>query len=146
MPGDDRDLLEVLKFELQFLEKGGYGRSPRTLWRPQLIFEDSPTCMNYDSPDRPEPCSECVLIELVPPKRRSAKYPCRHIPLDDAGGTVDWFYRCGSQNELEEALGNWLRATLRRLEQERTGEQSPDMTAQSAPAAGKGSCHACEMR
>ena len=49
MPQDDRDVLEALKFELQFLEKGGYGRSPRDPWRAQLIFEDSPTCMNYDS-------------------------------------------------------------------------------------------------
>ena len=28
MANDDRDILDVLKFELQFLEKGGYGRSP----------------------------------------------------------------------------------------------------------------------
>ena len=30
MQKDERDLLEVLKFELEFLEQGGYGRSPRT--------------------------------------------------------------------------------------------------------------------
>jgi len=41
MQKDERDLLEVLKFELKFLEQGGYGRSPRTPWRPQYIFEDS---------------------------------------------------------------------------------------------------------
>ena len=35
MQKDERDLLEVLKFELEFLEDGGYGRSPRTPWRPQ---------------------------------------------------------------------------------------------------------------
>lgn len=29
MAKDDRDILNALKFELQFLEKGGYGRSPR---------------------------------------------------------------------------------------------------------------------
>lgn len=29
MQKDELDLLEVLKFELQFLEDGGYGRSPR---------------------------------------------------------------------------------------------------------------------
>jgi len=28
MPGDDRDLLDVLKFELKVLERGGYGSSP----------------------------------------------------------------------------------------------------------------------
>lgn len=27
---EDRDVLEVLRFELDFLENGGYGRSPRT--------------------------------------------------------------------------------------------------------------------
>ena len=32
MPKDERDLLEVLRFELDFLEQGGYGRSPRTPW------------------------------------------------------------------------------------------------------------------
>ena len=41
MQKDERDLLDVLKFELQFLEDGGYGRSARTPWRPQYIFEDS---------------------------------------------------------------------------------------------------------
>jgi hypothetical protein len=44
MQKDERDLLDVLKFELSFLEKGGYGRSPREAWRPVYIFEDSPTC------------------------------------------------------------------------------------------------------
>ena len=29
MQKDERDLLEVLKFELEFLEDGGYGRSPQ---------------------------------------------------------------------------------------------------------------------
>ncbi len=37
MQKDERDLLEVLKFELEFLEKGGYGRSPKMSWRPQYI-------------------------------------------------------------------------------------------------------------
>jgi len=44
---DDRDPLEVLRFELRFLEDGGYGRSPRAPRRPPLIFEDSLTCMNF---------------------------------------------------------------------------------------------------
>ena len=38
MHKDERDLLDVLKFELAFLEKGGYGRSPREPWRPRYIF------------------------------------------------------------------------------------------------------------
>lgn len=48
MKRDERDLLEVLKFELKFLEDGGYSRSASARWRPQLIFEGSPTCMNFN--------------------------------------------------------------------------------------------------
>src|SRR5260370_16579904 len=79
---DERDLLDVLKAELAFLEKGGYGRSPRESWRQPLIFEDSPSCMNYDSKDHAEPCSSCVLFQLVPPQFRGNKIPCRYIPLN----------------------------------------------------------------
>jgi hypothetical protein len=119
MQKDERDLLEVLKFELEFLEQGGYGRSPRTPWRPQYIFEDSLTCMNYDSKDNPGPCSDCVLMHLVPPGRRFEKIPCRHIPFNTSGETLDSLYRYGNQQETEETVGAWLRATIQRLEEER---------------------------
>jgi hypothetical protein len=125
MQRDERDLLEVLKFELQFLEDGGYGRSPRTPWRPQYIFEDSITCMNYDSKENPGPCSDCVLMQLVPPERRSETIPCRHIPFNASGSgeTLDSLYRCSDQNEIEETVGSWLRTTIQRLEEEREAAQ-----------------------
>ncbi len=132
MQKDERDLLEVLKFELAFLEKGGYGRSPRARWRPQFIFEDSPTCMNYDSKENPGPCSNCVLMQLVPPERHSEKIPCRHIPFDASGETLDSLYRYGDQNEVEETAGNWLRATVARLEEERRVHRR-DASNQPAP-------------
>lgn len=118
MKKDERDLLEVLKFELQFLEDGGYGRSPSARWRPQLIFEDSPTCMNFNSQEQ-GPCSDCVLMQLVPREFRSAQIPCRHIPFDKSGETLDSLYRCSEQGEIEDVFGNWLRATIQRLEEER---------------------------
>jgi hypothetical protein len=120
MHKDERDLLEVLKFELEFLDKGGYGRSPREPWRPQFIFEDSPTCMNYDSKEQPSPCGECVLMQLVPPAFREAKIPCRHIPFNAGGEDLDSMYRWGDQDEIEETLGNWLRRTIANLEQARS--------------------------
>jgi hypothetical protein len=123
MQKDERDLLEVLQFELAFLEKGGYGRSPREAWRPQYIFEDSPTCMNYDCKDNPEPCSHCVLTQLVPPEFRAAKTPCRHIPLNEAGETLDLLYRYDNQPELEDSVGNWLRATIAKLQDARKAAQ-----------------------
>ncbi|MGB0036858.1 MAG: hypothetical protein WBP79_15420, partial [Candidatus Acidiferrales bacterium] len=119
MNKDERDLLEVLKFELEFVEKGGYGRSPKEAWRPLFIFEDSPSCMNYDCKDNPGPCSDCVLMQLVPPEFRSAKTPCRQIPLNEAGETLDTLYRYGDQREIEETLTKWLRATIEKLEERR---------------------------
>ena len=135
MQKDERDLLEVLKFELQFLEDGGYGRSPRTPWRPQYIFEDSLTCMNYDSKENPGPCSDCVLMQLVPPGRRSEKIPCRHIPFNVSGETLDSLYRYSNQNETEETVGNWLRATIQRLEEERMAVQR-NQNKRPAPSGG----------
>ncbi len=83
MPKDDRNLLEVLKFELEFLEQGGYGRLPRESWKPRFIFEDSPTCMNFNSKDH-EPCEECLLMQFVPEKRarnrfRVLIFRCRRV-------------------------------------------------------------------
>jgi hypothetical protein len=123
MQKDERDLLDVLRFELQFLEDGGYRRAPRTPWRPQYIFEDSLTCMNYDSKDNPGPCTDCVLMHLVPFERRSEKIPCRHIPFNVSGETLDSLYRYSDQTEIEETVGKWLRATIQRLEEERTAVQ-----------------------
>ena len=116
MPTDDRDLLDVLKFELAFLEQGGYGRSPRTPHKPQYILEDSLTCMNYDSKENSGPCSDCVLINLVPLERRSEKIPCRHIPLNVSGETLESLYQRSNQNEIEEAVGGWLRTLIHHVE------------------------------
>ncbi len=117
MTKDDCNLLDVLKFELSFLEAGGYGRSPREPWRARLAFEDSPTCMNYDArEDDRQPCRECVLMQLVPPSERGQKIPCRHIPLTPDGQTLDSLYVTGTQQEIEEALASWLHARMQTLE------------------------------
>jgi hypothetical protein len=119
VPTDDRNLLDVLKFELNVLDKGGYGSSPREPWRPHFVFEDSPTCMNYDSRTNPAPCSECVLMQLVPPEAKGELIPCRHIPITPEGEALAAMYRYGSQQEIEDAVRTWLRATIQSLETER---------------------------
>ncbi len=116
---DERDLLDVLNSELAFLEKGGYGRSPREPWSQPLIFEDSPTCMNYDSKDCAEPCSACVLFQLVPPQFRGKQLPCRHISVNAEGETLNSLGRHSDQFEIEEVLGNWLRTTIAALQDAR---------------------------
>lgn len=118
MAKDQRNLLDVLKAEVEFLEKGGYQNPTHAQWRPQFIFEDSPTCLNYGSPTPRKPCTDCVLIDLVPQERRKEKTPCRHIPLNLQGETIDSLYRSGTREELEAAVSAWLKSTIRRLEAE----------------------------
>ena len=119
MAQDDRDILDVLKFELSFLEDGGYGRSPRTPWRAPSIFEDSPICPNFCDPRRPHPCEKCLLEQFVPDGQKKEIIPCRFIPLTDDGATVEDLYRTGSQIEMQEALAKWLREQIARIERER---------------------------
>jgi len=116
----NRDILEILWFELRFLEEGGYVRSPHAPWRAPYIFEDSPTCLNFRDSARPHSCSECLLTQFVPPDSREQDVPCRFIPLDDKGRTVDTLYRTSTQKEMIEALRDWLLREIRRIETERT--------------------------
>ncbi len=120
MARDDRDILEVLKFELSFLEQGGYGRSVRTPWKPTSIFQDSISCLNFGDPQRTHPCSECLLMDFVPPEERGTEVPCHHIPLNQTGETVDSVNRYDNQQELEEKVREWLKAMIARLEERRS--------------------------
>lgn len=119
MSSDKRDILEVLKFELNFLEQGGYGRSVRTPWKPTSMFQDSLSCINFNDPERPHACTACLLHDLVPLQYRDQEIPCHHIPLNEAGETVDTMERQYTQAELEEAVREWLRGMIRRIEQDR---------------------------
>jgi len=120
MSHKNRDILELLRFELKFLEDGGYGRSPHAPWRAPYVFEDSPSCLNFSDPGRPHPCGECLLTQLVPAGLRGQDVPCRFIPLNDQGQTVDSLYRSGTQIEMEEALRDWLHREISRIEAEQT--------------------------
>lgn len=120
MARDNRDILELLKFELKFLEEGGYGRSVRTPWKPTSAFQDSITCINFGDARRSRPCEECLLMDFVPPEAQATDVPCHHIPLNAGGETVDTVERYDNQQEVEEKLKNWLRTTIARLEAERS--------------------------
>jgi hypothetical protein len=119
MAQDKRDILDVLRFELSFLQDGGYGRSPHAPWRAPSIFEDSPICPNFCDSARPHPCESCLLEQFVPAGQKSEAVPCRFIQLGEHGQTVDDLYRTGSQVEMEEALGRWLREQIQKIERER---------------------------
>lgn len=116
---DERDILEVLKAELDHIEKGGYGRPVRKAWQPSSVFQDSLTCINYGYPYRAHPCHECMLNDLVPPDRRAEQVPCHHIPLDADGTTVEAIEPEDNQSSLEEKVKTWLRAKIKEIERER---------------------------
>ena len=118
MAHNRQETLELLRFELKFLEDGGYGRSPRTPWRPSFVFTDSPTCLNFDDPERPHPCRECSLMQFVPVNHREDPTPYWSIPIGASGETVEDMYCTGTQLEMEEALKSWLRKEIQRIERE----------------------------
>lgn len=120
MANDKRDLVGVLKAELEFVEKGGYRHPSRAVWRPQFLFEDSPSCLNFDLTQYPRPCSDCVLMPLVPAGSQERRIPCRYIALNEKGDTLDSLYRSSTQEEIEAAFSQWLKTTIARLERERT--------------------------
>lgn len=119
MPRDEREILETLRAELDFVEQGGYGRSVRTPWRPTSVFEDSLTCLNFGSPYRAHPCHECHLHDFVPTAARAEIVPCHHIPLNAAGETVETLEARDDQRRTEEVVKDWLRARIDELETER---------------------------
>ncbi len=124
MVTDNRDILEVLKFELNFLEQGGYGRSVRTPWKPTSIFQDSLSCLNFGDPKRTVPCRDCLLMDFVPNAHQNETVPCHHIPLNETGQTVETLDRGYNQQELEEAVIAWLRRTIDRIERERARQRA----------------------
>ena len=119
MASDDRDILQLLRAELDFIEKGGYGRSVRTPWQSKSIFQDSLTCLNYGDPERAHPCNECHLLEFVSPENKTQEVPCHFIPLNSDGETIRDLELEDNQTMLERGVTGWLRAKSRQIEHER---------------------------
>ena len=119
MANDDRDILEVLKDELNFIEKGGYGRSVRTPWKPKSAFQDSLTCINYGFNYRAHQCNECHLLDFVSPEHREAEVPCHFIPLNEAGETIEDLEAGDNEAKLERNVRNWLRARIEEIQNKR---------------------------
>jgi len=119
MATDERDILELLKDELDFIEKGGYGRSVRTPQQSKSTFQDSLTCINYGYPYRAHPCNECHLLEFVSPEHRTEAVPCHFIPLNTDGDTIEDLELKDNEAKLERQVSAWLRARIKEIEEQR---------------------------
>jgi hypothetical protein len=104
--------LGALVRELEFLDNDGY-RSALG-WRPPLIFEDSPICPKMSS--SPCPTTNCLLMNFVPEECRKQPAACRHIPLKENGESLESLYKRGSDEEIEQALREWLLNTIAEIE------------------------------
>lgn len=128
MTKDDRDILELLKEELAFIEQGGYGRSVRTPWLPKSAFQDSLTCINYADLNRSHPCSECHLIDFVNKDHLSESVPCHAIALNEAGETIADLEAQDDQAKLEATLKQWMRSKIKQIEERRAALASKSLS------------------
>ena len=116
-----KETLWTLKTELKFLNGGNYRR--QSDWTAPLHFEDSEICRR--SPFYSCRSSRCVLMRFVPEQFRSEAIPCRFIPLNEGGQTLDTLYRIGTTKEgLDESVRNWLLSVIRVLESAESEQQS----------------------
>jgi hypothetical protein len=119
MSKDDRNVLELLKAELDLIESGDYTPFATRVWHPHSIFEDSPTCLNYGYPYQAHPCPECLLYDLVPEEARTLPAPCHHIPLDESGITIEKLEKEGDNEKLLRLVEKWLKAKIKEIEEGR---------------------------
>lgn len=122
MSGATKEIIRLLKEELTFVERGGYGGA--TPWRPVSMFMDSPSCPNRLDVERSTPCSQCWLFQFVPEKFHQEMTACHFVPLNSDGETVHSMSQQYSPAEVEEALKGWLVAEIRHLEERERSERS----------------------
>ncbi len=114
MPNSRREIVNLLKQELAFLERGGYGGA--IPWRPVSMFLDSPSCPNRLDVERTTPCAQCWLFQFVPERFRQELNACHFISLNRDGESVHSMSRQYTPAEVEAALKTWLEAEIRHLE------------------------------
>jgi len=115
VPSARLEILNLLKQELAFLERGGYGGAMP--WRPVSMFLDSPSCPNRLDAERSTPCSQCWLFQFVPERFRPEMEACHFIPLNREGESVHSMSRQYTPAEVEAALKLWLQGEIRHLEE-----------------------------
>jgi hypothetical protein len=58
-------------------------------------------------------------MECVPSEEKGANIPCHHIPLNEAGETIETLEAKGDEQGLEEAVKAWLRRRIGEIEQQK---------------------------
>ena len=112
---DRRDVLEILNYELYYLEHGGYREQSAPHAKTASFFEDSITCMNYTCKEGREKCANCVLYGFIPSEYNNHTLACHFIPLNDRGDTLhSMALENKRQVEIEKTVAEWLRRTIKK--------------------------------
>jgi hypothetical protein len=115
MSQEMREILQVLRYELNYLEQGGFERDQVAVGATSPFLE-SFTCINYGDPLHSHACRECKLFPFVPEDKRNEELPCHFIRLGPNGETMGELIAKGDSRRLVTVLKNWLRATIARME------------------------------
>jgi hypothetical protein len=115
MSQDSREVLQVLRFELNYLEQGGFDRD-QALLGTESPFLGTFACINFGDPLRSHACRECGLMQFVPEDKQNEEFPCHYIRLTASGETIASLIEKNDQRRLVTALVHWLRSTIARLE------------------------------
>jgi hypothetical protein len=60
------------------------------------------------------------LLDFVAPEHRSETVPCHHIPLDEAGDTIEELESEGSEYRMQNLVREWLRTQINQIQTEHT--------------------------
>ena len=102
-----RGTLTTLRNHFELLKRKGANNS-------QLHFEDSDIC--FRSPFFSCSSSRCALMHFVPKKFRSEVAPCRHIPLNAKGESLEMLYSIRTTDEIDSTVRAWLSSVIEALE------------------------------
>lgn len=102
-----RGTLTALQHHFELLKRTGSSNS-------QLHFEDSDIC--FRSPFYSCSSSRCALMHFVPKEFRSETAPCRHIPLNAKGESLEMLYGIRTTHEIDSAVRAWLSSVIETLE------------------------------
>jgi hypothetical protein len=118
MKVDKQQVIETLRYELNFLEQGGYDHKVSGEGLPSP-FRTGFSCINFGDPLRRHACHECDLYEFVPENARTDDAPCHGIELEP-GLTIGNLLASGERQRMVTLLEKWLREMIARLEREET--------------------------
>jgi len=115
MSTEAKDVLEQLRFELNYLEQIAQRAAAGEInaFEP---FRKNPICPNFDDALNRHTCHECLLYDFVPESKRVEEIPCLHIVVTPEGESIQQLIDAGDQERLIGSTCAWLRETITHLE------------------------------